>query len=188
MRVLLLLILAPVSLFIGMMGAVAVTMLHPPAVSFVHRLNCAGEIRYEQRGYSPHPGAWRGSTHIFCIPRDNPTGRVDITGQAIVTAGAAFSFVMFLLLCAITLPLARRGAARLDRIFAPFGGAQASSLSGLLERLSKARIAPRSPPPSFAASGDPIAERLARLNALHDRGLITAAEYEAKKAEILARL
>ena len=36
--------------------------------------------------------------------------------------------------------------------------------------------------------GGDIAGRLARLKALHDRGLITARDYEAKKAEILAGL
>ena len=36
--------------------------------------------------------------------------------------------------------------------------------------------------------GGDIAGRLARLKALHDRGLITARDYETKKAEILAGL
>jgi hypothetical protein len=39
-----------------------------------------------------------------------------------------------------------------------------------------------------ARGGDDLAERLARLNALRDQGLITAEDYEAKKAEILSRL
>ena len=38
-----------------------------------------------------------------------------------------------------------------------------------------------------AAGGDPAA-RLARLKALRDQGLITADDYEAKKAQILSRL
>ena len=37
------------------------------------------------------------------------------------------------------------------------------------------------------AGGD-LESRLARLKALRDQGLITAADYEAKKAEILSRL
>ncbi len=36
--------------------------------------------------------------------------------------------------------------------------------------------------------GGDIAARLAKLKALRDRGLITAQDYEAKKAEILAGL
>ena len=50
-----------------------------------------------------------------------------------------------------------------------------------------APVQPPSPPPAAASSAD-AAETLARLADLRDRGAITAEEYGAKKAEILARM
>jgi hypothetical protein len=47
-------------------------------------------------------------------------------------------------------------------------------------------IAPQSPGHGRrAASGDPL-ERLARLGDLHDRGVLTDAEFAAEKAKIIA--
>jgi hypothetical protein len=42
--------------------------------------------------------------------------------------------------------------------------------------------------PPDGPSDDDSAERLAQLKRLYEQGLITAADYEAKKAEILAGL
>ena len=51
-----------------------------------------------------------------------------------------------------------------------------------------APVQPPSPPPAAGPSSADAAETLARLADLRDRGAITAEEYGAKKAEILARM
>ena len=47
---------------------------------------------------------------------------------------------------------------------------------------------PGTPPQTPAMSDDQIFSRIEKLAALHDKGILSDAEYEAKKAELLARL
>ena len=47
---------------------------------------------------------------------------------------------------------------------------------------------PAAPPPAEAGAEDDILDKIERLGGLAERGIITTAEFEAKKAELLARL
>jgi cytochrome c-type biogenesis protein CcmH/NrfG len=49
-------------------------------------------------------------------------------------------------------------------------------------------VSPATPPVSAAANADDQAERLMKLAELRDQGVITPEEFEAKKAEIRARI
>lgn len=74
------------------------------------------------------------------------------------------------------------------------GGQAPADLQTLLARGSEApgrddaRAAPcdRSAPPP--PDGDDLGERLLQLKALHERGLIDDADYEARKGQVLSRL
>jgi hypothetical protein len=46
----------------------------------------------------------------------------------------------------------------------------------------------KNPPSSSSASAGSVEDRLARLKALFDKGLLTKEDYERKKAEILKEL
>ena len=63
----------------------------------------------------------------------------------------------------------------------------AASAAGAAAALAPAPAPAQAPAPATAAAIDP-ATALSSLADLHDRGAITDAEYEAKKAELLARM
>jgi hypothetical protein len=43
------------------------------------------------------------------------------------------------------------------------------------------------PPPAAASSGGSVADEIAKLAALRDKGLLTEAEFQAQKAKLLGR-
>jgi hypothetical protein len=62
---------------------------------------------------------------------------------------------------------------------------QADSITRAFHQLRRQELTP--PPPGVAVPADPI-EQLQKLAQLRDQGILTAAEFEAKKAELLARM
>ncbi len=62
---------------------------------------------------------------------------------------------------------------------------QADSITRAFHQLR--REEPASPAPTVAAPPDPM-EQLQKLAHLRDQGILTAAEFEAKKAELLSRM
>ena len=184
-------IVLPLALFIALMLASAGVAIWPKMAAPGAAILCGGgEVIYESHGASYRPGEYTVTREIYCRTGEGKQAQRDeITFQAAGISFLLYSVITFLLLQFVARPLLRR---RVDRTLAAArAGAPdaAAGLGGLLGRVAQAaaRGAAAREAPAEAESGD-VAERLARLRALRDQGLITALDYEAKKAEILSRL
>jgi len=184
-------IVVPLAMFIALMLASAGVAIWPRMAAPGAAILCgSGEVIYESHGASYRPGEYTVTRTLYCQTGAGKEARRDeITFQAAGISFLLYSVIVFLLLQFVARPLLRRRAQRMleaARIGAP--GA-AASLGGLLGRVAQAaqRGAAAREAPAPEDEGD-VAERLARLRALRDQGLITAQDYDAKKAEILSRL
>jgi hypothetical protein len=162
-----------IALFAGLMIATAGTALYPPVAYPGAALLCGGDVGYESHGASYRPGEYTVTRQIYCQTGGGKGESEEITFRAVGLSFLIYSAFLFLLLGFVAAPLMRR---RLERTLAAVPAA-AASLGQILGRAGEA-----------ARGGDDPADRLARLSALRDQGLITAEDYEAKKAEILSRL
>jgi len=183
-------IVVPLALFIALMLASAGVAIWPRMAAPGAAIICGGEVIYESHGASYRPGEYTITRTLYCQTAAGKEARRDeITFQAAGISFLLYSVIVFLLLQFVARPLLRR---RVDRTLeAARTGAPgaAASLGGLLGRVARAaeRGAAERAGQAEEDSGD-LAERLARLRALRDQGLITAQDYDAKKAEILSRL
>jgi hypothetical protein len=200
-------IILPVSLFIALMIASAGVANWPKLAAPGAAILCGnGEVVYESYGASYRPGEYTVTREIYCR---SGTGKEavpeEITFSAMGVSFLIYSVAIFLLLQFVARPLAAR---RLRRKMAALGiGAPAqpswpgtpAAPAGLGDLLARVQQAVRRGEAdirmrnvsglSGAEAGDgDIAARLAQLKALRDQGLITAEDYEAKKAEILSGL
>jgi len=199
------LIVLPVSLFIGLMIATAGMAIYPPVTAIATPLICAGEVVHQSQHYSYQPGQQGITRTILCRTGGAKNQGEDITMQAVGMSFLLYSAIAFLLLFFIAMPLLRRRFSRVidsTRTFATnattnAAGATASpvDLRAILARVAEAvergdgKVVVRNM--SFGAPDGPgddadAAERLGLLRELRDQGLISAEDYEAKKAEILS--
>ncbi|MEA3014679.1 MAG: hypothetical protein QOD42_3224 [Sphingomonadales bacterium] len=183
-------IVLPVALFIALMLASAGVAIWPKMAAPGAAILCGGgEVIYESHGASYRPGEYTVTRTLYCRTGEGKQAQRDeITFQAAGISFLLYAVIAFLLLQFVVRPLLRRRVSRALEA-AP---ASAAELGGFLGRVARAvergaaaRAAPAAP--AGAEAGD-VAERLARLRALRDQGLITALDYDAKKAEILSRL
>lgn len=194
-------IVLPVALFIGLMIATAGMAIYPRVTAVAMPLICAGKADYVSTGYSYRPGQYGVQRTIYC---DEGGRREEITMTAIGVSFLIYSAAFFLLLQFVARPLIRRRYRdTLDAVRArvpPGAGSSAAQGAGgmvdvqdILARVSEAmrrgeaNVVVRGMALDADGDDDP-AGRLAQLKALRDQGLISAADYEAKKAEILSRL
>ena len=199
------LIVLPVSLFIGLMIATAGMAIYPPVTAIATPLICAGEVVHQSQHYSYQPGQQGITRTILCRTGGAKSQGEDITMQAVGMSFLLYAAIAFLLLFFIAMPLLRRRFSRVidsTRTFATndttnVAGATASpvDLRAILARVAEAvergdgKVVVRNM--SFGAPDGPgddadAAERLGLLRELRDQGLISAQDYEAKKAEILS--
>ena len=202
-------IILPASLFIGLMIASAGVAIWPRVAAPGAALICSGEVVYESHGASYRPGEYTVTRTLYCETGEGKNAtRDDITLQAAGLSFLLYSAIAFLLLRFVAAPLLRRRAARMieaGRNAAPavFGTpAEPVDLRDILARVSdavergEANVVVRNATYDISdgaaagggADGDGFAERLVRLRELRDQGLISAEDYETKKAEILSRL
>ena len=192
----------PASLFVGLMIATAGVAVHPPIAFIATPLVCAGEVEVELQNYSYRPGQSGVTRTIWCLSggEGGKPAREDITFKAVGASFLIYSGIAFVLLQLLWWMLRPRVAG----LFrwkgtrgrsAPIAGVDLSSiLSQVAEAVERgdAKVSVRSMTADLrdgdGPAGDDPADRLATLKQLRDRGLISAAEYEAKKAEILSRL
>jgi hypothetical protein len=189
-------IVLPLALFIALMLASAGVAIWPKMAAPGAAILCGGgEVIYESHGASYRPGEYTVTRTLYCQTGEGKQAQRDeITFQAAGISFLLYSVIVFLLLQFVARPLLRRRVKR--TLEAARGGAPdaAASLGGLLGRVAQAAArgaAAREPPGREESAGEEsgdVAERLARLRALRDQGLITALDYDAKKAEILSRL
>ncbi|MCI0394944.1 MAG: SHOCT domain-containing protein [Chloroflexi bacterium] len=155
------------SLFVGfILVAVAGGAIYPPLISLAAApVLCRGEFSVESTQYTTEEGGVGIDREFFC--QNEPGGpKTEVTLPAIGIAGLIYSTPIFIvLLIAIALGWVRAG-----RVVATPAAAGAPS-----------------PAPAVATADDP-ADRLRQLNELRQGGVISQEEYEAKKAEILAKL
>jgi hypothetical protein len=201
-------IILPSALFIALMVATAGVAIWPKLAAPGAAILCGGgEVVYESYGASYRPGEYTVSREIYCQSgAGKAASRDEITFSAMGISFLIYSAGIFLLLQFAVRPLLAR---RLRRKMEALGiGAPArpswpgtpappAGLNDLLTRVQQAvqsgkadvRVRNASVDLSGAeAGGGDIAARLAQLKALRDQGLITAEDYEAKKAEILSGL
>jgi hypothetical protein len=200
-------IILPSALFIALMIATAGVAIWPKLAAPGAAILCRGETVYQSYGASYRPGEYTVTREIHC---ESGTGkdatREEITFPAMGVSFLIYSVGIFLLLQFVARPLtARRLRRKMEALGMgapqpsawPGSPAPPAGLNDLLARVQQAvqrggaevRVrdlsADRSGP---EAGGGGIAARLAQLKVLRDQGLITAEDYEAKKAEILSGL
>jgi hypothetical protein len=194
-------IVLPAALFIALMLASAGVAIWPRMAAPGAAILCGGgEVIYESHGASYRPGEYTVTRTLYCQTGEGKNAQRDeITFQAAGLSFLIYSVIVFLLLQFVVRPLLRRRVSRtLEAVrgAAPAGlGATASAadLGAILGRVSEAvkRGAARVEVHDLthgAPGDDEVAQRLAQLRELRDHGLITAQDYDAKKAEILSRL
>jgi len=206
-----LLVILPVSLFIGVMIASAGTAIYPRVTAIANPIICPGTVDYRSQNYSVRPGERGVERFIYCVTNDGKESREDVTLKAVFWSFLLYSGIAFVLLRLIAVPLLRRrfrdalGSRRVQIVAGratPFAHAAESPASTvdvqqILAQVSEAlergggdvvvRNMRFGMPDGPGDDTDP-AERLAQLKQLYDSGLISAEDYASKKAEILARL
>lgn len=193
-------IVLPAALFAGLMISTAGMAIYPPITFVANPVICSGTVDYVSTPYSYRPGQSGVERNIHCVA-DGPKGaREDVTMKAIGVSFLVYSALFFLIFGFVLRPLLRRRyertmeAVRATQAMAGLGtGAATGGVQDILARVSEAmekgetRVVVRDVSMG-AADGDDLVGRLAQLKALHDQGLITAEDYESKKAELLSRL
>lgn len=184
-------IVLPLAMFIALMLASAGVAIWPKMAAPGAAILCGGgEVVYESHGTSYRPGEYTITRELYCRTGEGKEARRDeITFQAAGISFLLYSAIVFLLLQFIARPLLRRRVSRTLEAARDGAPAAATQLGGFLGRVAQAAArgaAAREAQPA-EETGD-VAGRLERLRALRDQGLITASDYEAKKAEILSRL
>jgi hypothetical protein len=184
------------------MIATAGTAIYPGVTAIANPLICPGEVVYESRSYSYRPGQQGVERFIYCRTGEGKGSRQDIIWKAMGVSFLLYSAIAFLLLRFVIAPLLRRRVCdTLEAAQSRFssaapvapGNASAPDLQAIFGRVTeairqgKANVVVHDMSVDTSGDGD-VAERLAQLKRLRDQGLITAADYEAKKAEILSRL
>ncbi len=199
-------IIVPASLFIALMIATAGFAIWPKLAAPGAAIVCGGgEVVHESSEYR-RPGEYMLMRQILCQSGGGKdAARVEITLPAMAVSFLIYAALLFLLLQFAVRPLAARrlrrrmealglGGARTER---PGNATAPTNLNDLLARVQDAvqrgdaEVQVRNYSVDLTGNevdGGDIAARLAQLKALRDRGLITAQDYEAKKAEILAGL
>lgn len=176
------------------------TALYPPVSTWAAPLICSGNVEVQSNYYSVRPGESGVSRTIHCVSGEGKGARTEITWSAIGLAFLIYSAIAFLALRFLVAPWLRRRAERallsagIRSPSNPGAPASAADLRAILARVSEAvgrggaNVVVRQSDFDLSGDGDDLAERLAQLKQLRDQGLISAEDYEAKKAEILARL
>jgi hypothetical protein len=193
-------IILPASLFVGLMIAGPGTAVYPPVSTVAAPLICAGAVEVDSNYYSVRPGENGVSRTIHCVSGSGKAAaRDDITWKAIGLAFLIYSAIAFLILRFLVAPWLRRRAERallaagIRSPANPNAPASPADLRSILNQVSaavqrgQANVVVHDTQVVDLSDDDP-AGRLAQLKQLRDQGLITAADYEAKKAEILSGL
>jgi hypothetical protein len=156
--------LAGGSLFIGfVIISTAVGAVFPSMHKLTAPLICRGNVEVESIQYSYKPGQVGWENHIYCAAESGE--RQEITFPAIGVTGIIASTIIFV----IALVWMREGVT----LPATFG-----SLATDLKRKKKS---------SGGKDGSAL-ERMSEVKKIYDQNLISKAEYEQKKAEIMKEL
>lgn len=193
-------IILPLSLAAGFMVGGVGTLIYPPVGAWAGNLVCAGNVDVQSDHYTTPSGGSGVQRHISCVSgAGKDAARDDITMMTIGIALLTYAAVAFALLQIFAAPRIRRRA-EAKAAFTDFGGGVSArgldspaELQAVLAQVAEAlqhgqaNVTVR----NFTigeSDGGGVAERLASLRQIHDSGLISDEDYEAKKAEILSGL
>jgi hypothetical protein len=200
------LIVLPLSLAAGFMVAGVGTAIWPPVSAWAAPVVCSGTVDVQSDYYTPPGGGSGVSRHIYCLTgAGKEQARDEITFSAIGVAGLLYTAIAFLLMLAIAVPRMRRLAEARDAVIgygpgvSARGASSPAELQAILGQVAealqrgKADVRVRNITIDGAGRGEggevgDVGERLALLRQLHESGLISDQDYEAKKAEILSGL
>ncbi len=158
--------IAGVSLFVGfVIFAVAVGGVFPSIHRLTAPLVCRGEVQVKSVKYSYKPGQVGWTHHVYC---DSESGREEITLLAVSTTGLVASAVVFIILIF-----------RMRKSLILSENSSASTPDPVRGR--------RTASYGTEKAGSAL-ERLTELKKMRDENLITDAEYERKKTEIMDKL
>ncbi len=167
-----------ISLFLGFIfGGVIIGNIFPSSLKITDTILCDGEMSVINRSYSYKPGQ-SGVEHIVKCT-DPASGEVrTITAQAVIVYSLMFSAAFFVLLWINRLIRKLRGKPVIGDKVSPAQPAQ----------VGRSSAAPPAAPAGFNPAKDSALEALTELKKLREADLISEQEYQAKKAEILAKL
>jgi hypothetical protein len=137
-----------------------------------------GEMKYEQQVYRPTPVETVTTTTWYCVEESTGVRRELGIFPMSLYSGTVYGLLLFPLALVGMGILGGRVAANFQTLRKP-GDARAAEIRN---RLGMSENPGKNPPKQ--ASGDAV-RRLKELNALREADLISAAEYEQKRAEIL---
>jgi hypothetical protein len=169
-----------VAIWAGFMVATAGAAVYPPVTAIVTPLVCSGEAQTDSQTYSTRPGKTIVTRQFNCIGDNGKPESVMF--ETLAATFAVYALIAFVLLTLLGFWRGRKGAAAPEpaptaALDSPFVRPRTVDLG---ERPFRVR-------PS-AMAGEGIEARLEVLNGLREAGLISDADYDAKKAEILSRL
>lgn len=189
----------PLSLVAGIMLGGFGSMIYPPVDAWAASLVCRGNVEVQSDHYTTPSGGSGVQRQIDCVTGAGREARRDITMMTIGVAILGYGALAFALLQIFAArAIRRRAEARLA--ITDFGGgiraqgvSSPAELQAILAQVSEAlshgqaEVNVRNVTIDVAGGGD-AGGRLVGLKQLRDGGLISDADYEAKKTEILAGL
>lgn len=196
-----LLILLPLSLVLGVMFAGVGSAIWEPITGWGAHLVCAGNVVDASRHYSTPSGGSGIEFHTLCQRGEGKNATAEeITWQALFVTTPAYAAVAFALMIAFMLRQRRKDLARSP--VAPAApafslGRRAMQGQNMVDIMGMVAAAMREgnarvivPGATFTPGMDTqnVSARLTELRQLHDSGLISAEEFAAKKADVLAGL
>ncbi|MFA6112554.1 MAG: SHOCT domain-containing protein [Sphingomonas sp.] len=189
--------LLPLSLGLGFFVAGIGTTMWAPVTSWAAGPFCSGKVIDDSDYYTTPSGGSGVHRHIVCVTGEGKEEtRDDITFDGIAIAFPLYSALIFAALLIFAAPRMRRKAEARDT-WSSFGDFTAGNdgtpqdlqnMAGLIAaamrqgNVTVGTMTMDSPPHGT------LAARLAELQQLHESGLISDADYEAKKADILSGL
>lgn len=162
--------------FCGLMIAVVGGVIHPPVIELGGAALCDGNLATDTQAYSYKPGQSGTSLAILCTQRSGAVD--DITLPAIGMSALIYSGV--LLMAALLL---WKWLSALRTRQAAMSGAGMMRINIGVARHVQGNVAV-----DPAGTDATVEARLRRLQALRDRDMISEAEYQTKRAQILSAL
>jgi hypothetical protein len=170
-----------VAIWAGFMVATAGAAVYPPVTVIVTPLVCpGGEAQTDSQTYSTRPGETIVTRQFNCIGENGKPESVMF--ETLAATFAVYALIAFVLLTLLGLWRGRKGAVAPEPAPAAAPGSTFAPTRTFDLGERPFRVRPT------ATAGDGIEARLEVLNGLREAGLISDADYETKKAEILSRL
>ena len=186
----------PISIALGFFIAGIGTAIWSPVSSWAAGLLCSGEIVDDSRYYTTPSGGSGVQRHLYCVTGSGKdAARDEVTFNGIALAGPLYAALIFAALLLFALPTARRKAEARAAMMASLGtfstlrtssGADLQDVLGeVVSAMREGRAGVTVRNVQLGGDAPDAAGRLAHVEQLRAAGLITPAEYDTKRREIL---